>query len=155
MSYAQLTSEERYVIYHLKLCKLSLREIARRLHRHHTTISREIHRHGPDVPSWVYWHEGAHQQALRRRRQPRHHRRLAHAPLVRYVEQGLTAERPPDVIAARLKMEYPNDIKIQVSIETVYRWVYRDAHQGGNFLTSCAGATKNAAGRARFHSGAA
>jgi len=137
MSYAQLTSEERYVIYHLKLFKLSLREIARRLNRHHTTISREIHRNGPDVPSWVYWHEDAHQQALRRRRQPRHHRRLAHAPLVRYVEQGLTAERSPDVIAARLKMEYPNDIKMQVSIETVYRWVYRDAHQGGklfNFL---------------------
>jgi len=36
MSYAQLTSEERYVIYHLKLFKLSLREIARRLGRHHT-----------------------------------------------------------------------------------------------------------------------
>lgn len=33
MSYAQLTSEERYVIYHLKLFKLSLREIARRLNR--------------------------------------------------------------------------------------------------------------------------
>lgn len=42
MSYVQLTSEERYVIYHLKLFKLSLREIARRLGRHHTTISREI-----------------------------------------------------------------------------------------------------------------
>ncbi|MDH4275756.1 MAG: helix-turn-helix domain-containing protein [Gammaproteobacteria bacterium] len=39
MSYVQLTSEERYVIYHLKLCKMSLREIARRLGRHHTSIS--------------------------------------------------------------------------------------------------------------------
>ena len=42
MSYVQLTSEERYVIYHLKLFKLSLREIGRRLGRHHSTISREI-----------------------------------------------------------------------------------------------------------------
>jgi len=137
MSYVQLTSEERYVIYHLKLFKLSLREIARRLGRHHTTISREIQRNGPIVPSWVYWHEGAHQKALQRRRQPRHHRRRAHAPLVRYVEQNLRAERSPDVIAARLKMEYPDDIKMRISIETVYRWVYRDAHQGGllfNFL---------------------
>ncbi|BCT69316.1 helix-turn-helix domain-containing protein [Nitrosospira sp. NRS527] len=47
MPYVQLTSEERYVIYHLKLFKLSLREIARRLGRHHTTISREIQRNGP------------------------------------------------------------------------------------------------------------
>lgn len=73
MSYAQLTSEERYVIYHLKLFKLSLREIARRLNRHHTTISREIKRNGPERPTWVYWHEDAHQRALERRRQPRHH----------------------------------------------------------------------------------
>lgn len=47
MPYVQLTSEERYVIYHLKLFKLSLREIARRLGRHHSTISRELKRNGP------------------------------------------------------------------------------------------------------------
>jgi IS30 family transposase len=55
---------------------------------------------------------------------------------VRYVEQGLRAERSPDVINARLKMEYSDDIKMRVSIETIYRWVYRDAHQGGP-LFSC------------------
>lgn len=63
MSYVQLTSEERHVIDHLRLCHFSLREIARRLNRHHTTISREIQRNGPVLPTWVYWHEGAHQQA--------------------------------------------------------------------------------------------
>ena len=131
MPYVQLTSEERYVIYHLKLFKLSLREIARRLGRHHSTISRELSRNGPPVPTWVYWHEGAHQQALQRRRQPRHHRRRSHTPLVHYVEQSLRAERSPDVIAARLKMDYPDDDRMRVSIETVYRWVYRDARRGG------------------------
>jgi transposase, IS30 family len=59
--------------------------------------------------------------------------RRAHAPLVRYVEQSMRAERSPDVIAARLKMEYA-DIKMRVSIETIYRWVYRDAHQGGQLF---------------------
>jgi hypothetical protein len=39
MSYAQLTREERYVIAHLKAFKLSVREIARRLNRHHSNIS--------------------------------------------------------------------------------------------------------------------
>lgn len=136
MSYAQLTSEERYVIYHLKLYKLSLREIARRLGRHHTTISREIKRNGPIIPSWVYWHQGAHEQALKRRKQPRHFRRHAHAPLVRYVEQCLRAEWSPDVITGCLKREYPGDHNMRVSIETIYRWVYRDASQGGRLFNS-------------------
>jgi len=134
MSYVQLTSEERYVIYHLKLYKLSLREIARRLDRHHTTISREIKRNGPIISTWVYWHQGAHEQALKRRKQPRHYRRRSHASLVKYVEQSLRAERSPDVIVARLRMEYPDDLKMCISIETVYRWVYRDASQGGQLF---------------------
>ena len=45
MSYEHLTLEERYVIYHLKLCKLGLREIGRRLGRHDTIISRLAHRY--------------------------------------------------------------------------------------------------------------
>ena len=135
MSYVQLTSEERYVIYHLKLYKLSLREIARRLDRHHSTISREIKRNGPIISSWVYWHQGAHEQALKRRKQPRHYRRRTHEPLVKYVERSLRAERSPDVIVGCLKKEYPNEIKMRISIETVYRWVYRDASQGGQLFT--------------------
>ena len=135
MSYEQLTSEERYVIYHLKLYKLSFREIARRLDRHHSTISREIKRNGPIISSWVYWHQGAHEQALKRRKQPRHYRRRTHEPLVKYVERSLRAERSPDVIVGCLKKEYPDEIKMRISIETVYRWVYRDASQGGQLFT--------------------
>jgi transposase, IS30 family len=134
MSDVQLGSEARYVIYHLKLYRLSLREIGRRLGRSHSTISRELKRNGPIISSWVYWHPGAHEQALQRRKQPRHYRRRAHAPLVCYVEQSLRAEWSPDVIAAKLKMDYPNDIRMRVSIETVYRWVCRDANQGGQLL---------------------
>ena len=44
MSYTHLTLKERYVIYHLQLCRLSIRKIARCLQRAHTTISREIQR---------------------------------------------------------------------------------------------------------------
>lgn len=135
MSYAQLTSQERYVIYHLKLFKLSLREIARRLNRHHTTISREIQRNGPEHPTWVYWHEAAHQRALQRRRQPRHHRRHEHAPLLSHVEKRLREDWSPETIAGRLRMDYPANEEMRVSTETIYRWVYRDASQGGSLFT--------------------
>ncbi len=46
MSCAQLTMQVRYVIVHPKIAKFTLLEIARRLERHHSTISREIKRHG-------------------------------------------------------------------------------------------------------------
>lgn len=134
MSYVQLTSEERYVIYHLKLCKLSLREIGRRLKRHHATISRELKRNGPVVSSWPYWHQGAHEQAMQRRKQARHQRRHSHAPLVRYVEQGLHAEWSPEVIAACVERGHPDDCRMHISIETIYRWVYRDASLGGQLF---------------------
>jgi IS30 family transposase len=41
MSCSHLSSQERYVISHLVLYGLSLREIGRCLQRHHATISRE------------------------------------------------------------------------------------------------------------------
>jgi hypothetical protein len=56
MSYSHLTPRERYVISHLKSAKFPLREIARRLGRNHSTISREIRRNGPKYPGGVYWY---------------------------------------------------------------------------------------------------
>jgi IS30 family transposase len=135
MSYVQLTSEERYVIYHLKLYRLSIREIGRRLCRSHATISRELKRNGPVISTWPYWHQGAHEQAMQRRKQPRHYRRHDHAPLRDYVVRKLRDEWSPDVIAAKLEIEHPDDPGMRVSIETIYRWVYRDAGQGGALFT--------------------
>ena len=62
MPYTQLTSEERYVIYHLRIFGLSYREIGRRLNRHHTTIVREVVRNKPTYFGSVYWHEWAQTQ---------------------------------------------------------------------------------------------
>jgi IS30 family transposase len=47
VSYCHLSSQERYVISHLVLYGFSLREIGRRLKRHHATLSREIKRNRP------------------------------------------------------------------------------------------------------------
>jgi IS30 family transposase len=64
MSYCHLSSEERYVISHLVLYGLSLREIGQRLQRHHATISREIKRNRPDyADDAVYWYEVAKRKA--------------------------------------------------------------------------------------------
>ncbi|MCH7926478.1 MAG: helix-turn-helix domain-containing protein, partial [Candidatus Dadabacteria bacterium] len=55
MSYKHLKLEERYVIAHLKLFKLSLREIGRRLKRSASTISRELKRNTGKYQK-VYWY---------------------------------------------------------------------------------------------------
>jgi len=131
MSYAQLTREERYVIAHLKLFKLSLREIARRLGRHHSTISREIRRNGPEFSHWVYWYDVAHPRALERRTRARHRRRRDNLSLYEYVVQRLRARWSPECIAGRLALDYPGQDAMRVSPEAIYRWIVRDAQAGG------------------------
>jgi len=59
MSYTHLTEQERYVISHLR-STFSIREIARRLNRHHSTISRELKRAKARYPIAVYWYDWAH-----------------------------------------------------------------------------------------------
>ncbi len=44
MSYVQLTLYERFAIYQFHVAQFGVREIARRLNRHHSTISRELKR---------------------------------------------------------------------------------------------------------------
>lgn len=132
MSYSHLTPQERYVISHLKVAGLSLREIARRLGRHHTTISREIKRNGPTYPGGVYWYYFIDPIVEKKRHRARSHRRQNHLPLVEYVEKKLRLQWPPEVIAQQLRSEFPQDGRMRVSHETIYRWTFLDASQGGS-----------------------
>lgn len=133
MSYTHLTEKDRYVISHLKCAKFSLREIARRLGRHHTSISREIKRNGPTYsPDAVYWYYFTQPVAEKRRHKARNHYRQKHQPLVEYVEDKLRLDWPPEAIAACIRIDYPDDERMRISHETIYRWIYMDASQDGD-----------------------
>lgn len=132
MSYEHLSEKDRYVISHLKVAKFSLREIARRIGRHHTTVSREIKRNGPRYSGGVYWYYFTQPVAAKRRHQARSYRRQNYRPLVEYIEDKLRLEWPPEAISARLRMEFPDDPRMRICHETIYRWIYLDASQGGN-----------------------
>jgi IS30 family transposase len=129
MSYTHLTLEERVDISQLKSL-FSLREIGRRVGRSHTSISRELKRNGSAV-SDVYKPDAAHNKAQRRQSLARHYRRQDHAPLVRFVERRLCLDWPPAAIIGRLKLRYPNDPRMRISPETIYRWVALERQQGG------------------------
>lgn len=136
MSYTHFTEKERYVISHLKSAKFSIREIARRLGRHHTSISREIKRNGPKYTDYApYWYYVAQPVADNRRHKARSHRRQNHQPLVNYVMEKLRLDWPPEVIAAKLQLDFPDDKRMRISHETIYRWIYLDASQAGNLYS--------------------
>ena len=132
MSYRHLTLEERYVIAHLQMHELSLREIARRLERDHSTIARELKRNGPpNGANWPYWYDSAQVRCQARKARARHCRRLQQAALCQYVEQGLRAHWSPETISGRIRLDYPSDARMRISHEQIYRWVYRDTLMGG------------------------
>ena len=127
MSYTHLTEQERYVISHLSVAGFSYREIGRRINRNHTTISRELKRAKARHPWTTYWYDWAHPLAVERTRKARHYRRQKNVRLVRYVEARLNRQWSPEEISHRLRIEYPTDVSMRVSHETIYRWVYLDA----------------------------
>jgi transposase, IS30 family len=135
MSYTHFTEKERYVISHLKMAKFSLREIGRRLGRHHTSIGREIKRNGPKyIEIAPYWYNFAQPAAEKRRHKARSHRRQNYQPLVDYVMDKLKLDWPPEVIAARLQYDFPGDEGMRLSYETIYRWIYTNAREGGDLF---------------------
>jgi transposase, IS30 family len=94
--------------------------IARRLGRHRSTIGREVGRcggRGRYRPLRAEW--------LARRPKPT---KLAGCRrLLAAVEQGLERRWSPQQIAARLRLEHPDDPLMRISHETIYRSLYVQA----------------------------
>jgi len=65
--------------------------------------------------------------AEKRRHQARSYRRQNYLPLVKYVDDKLKLDWPPEAIEARMRIDYPNDERMRISHETIYRWIYLDA----------------------------
>lgn len=132
MPYHHFTTEEQYVIAHMHIAEFSLREIGRRLGRHHTSISREIARNRPTyADDAVYGYDAAEYYAKERRHRARHERRH-HGRLISYVATRLRLDWSPEAISGRLQLDYPNDDQMRISHETIYRWIYRDSRNKGD-----------------------
>lgn len=135
MPYHHLTVWERTAVLYCSQYGLSQREIARRLGRSPSTISRELRR---GQPSWSAFYNDfyAHHHAVLRRRQARHRRRADHTKLVSYVHAKIRAHWPPEVISGRLPLDYPDMPLMRISTEQIYQWIFRDARAGGD-LYAC------------------
>jgi IS30 family transposase len=101
-----------------------MREIAKRLHRAASTVSREIARHGGRSP---YRASEADQQAWNSALRPKPCRLSRHSHLRELVASKLLLDWSPKQIAGWLPNQYPNDESLRVSHETIYRSLFIQA----------------------------
>jgi len=95
--------------------------IARRLGRATSTVTRELARNGGRRG---YRAAGADLRALERARRPKR-AKLARSPRLRAeVERRLRERWSPQQIAARLRLDFPDDPEMRVSHETIYQSLY-------------------------------
>lgn len=124
--YRRLTSNEREEISRGLAAGASQAEMARRLHRHPSTISREVRRGSGRRDRSEYRAFSAGRKAATRASSRRLGKsRLAQEErLCRYVLAGLSREWSPREIQERLKKEYPWDMSMRISHEAIYRHIY-------------------------------
>ncbi|WP_232493852.1 IS30 family transposase [Novosphingobium kaempferiae] len=125
--YRQLSLDERIEIYRLHAGGISLRQIAREIDRHHTTISRELGRNSGRTRAWSGgYHPRRAQDLAARRRQWDCRFKLERQPdLRRIVKNGLAMGSSPEQIAGRLtRADGPT-----ISHESIYRYVYHRSAQ--------------------------
>jgi len=102
----------------------SIREIAQRLHRATSTVSREVARHGGRAQ---YRASEADQQAWNSALRPKPCLLARHGKLRELVTSKLLLDWSPEQISEWLKMQYPEDESLRVSHETIYRSLFIQA----------------------------
>src|SRR5271155_86508 len=102
----------------------SIRDIAKRLARATSTVSREVARHGGRPAYRASQADGeAWQSALR----PKRCLLAIHVKLRKMVASKLIRDWSPEQISGWLKIQYPDDESMRVSYETIYRSLFIQA----------------------------
>lgn len=122
--YHQLTLFERYHIETGILLGLSITEISRRIGRHRSTVFREIKRNG-HVRREGYSANASDQKYYERR--TRQGRTKIDRAMQSEIDEKIKQKWSPEQIVGRFKLES----KPIVSVETIYRYLYRDKIKGG------------------------
>lgn len=119
---------ERERIKDLQQSGASLRMIAAELGRSASTISREITRNNDRYGRYLPY--GAQRLAVARRARPKQPKLLDASPLRDWVQAKLGSQWSPAQISATLVKEFPDQLEMRVSHETVYQALYFQARGG-------------------------
>jgi transposase, IS30 family len=127
-----LSFREREVIALALASRLSIREIARRLGRAPSTVSREVKRNRQ--PQWPakYTATLAQSKADERARRPKLCKLLRNLALHDYVQSKLAckARWSPQQIAERIVLDFPDDEQMRISHEAIYQSLYVQGRGG-------------------------
>jgi transposase, IS30 family len=116
-----LDREERYELARLRDSGLSMRQVAARLGRSPSTISRELARNNG---AGGYQPERAHRMAWEAQQRPKQSRLAKNPALCAVVQQMLDRRYSPEQVSGRLKVLYPDDPAMRVSHESIYQSIY-------------------------------
>jgi len=128
----QITNVERHQIKVLLESEFSFIEIAKKLNRAPSTITREIHRNTPKRGRGygIYNPDQAQIKTELRHAIKYKHRKL-NPEIIQEIYRGIIDDWSPEQIAGRAAMEG----KPMVSHETIYKLVYKDRRNGGQLFT--------------------
>jgi IS30 family transposase len=104
--------------------KLPYREIARRLGRPASTVSREVGRNSPAAGPRGYRAVAAQVRAEERARRPRPAKLAVNGELRAAVQGKLEGKWSPEQVSAWLRRRFPDDPEMRVSAETIYQSLY-------------------------------
>ncbi len=122
LHHKKLSSEERSVIAAYIKEGLSFRKIAEKLQRSVSTISDEVNHCGGREN---YDPLTAHVQMKLRRWEANNRNPAKSERFDMYVEEKLKEGWSPEIIAGRMRQEFPQDTEMRAVHETIYRRVYR------------------------------
>ena len=125
----RLSFAEREEIACLRAAGAGPREIGRRLGRPASTVSRELARNTTSVQRG-YRARTAQARAEANAARPKPRVLATNLPLQRQVQARLEENHSPQQIAARLRDDFPNDLEMRVSHETIYQALYVQGRGG-------------------------
>ncbi len=127
----RLTLSERVIIETLLGEKRTQSYIAKKLDRARTTINREINIWKGSGTFYSAVVANEHARLLNKYKRIGH--KISIYPALRVqVYRGLLSELSPEAISGRLKLQYPNDPRMNISYESIYRFIYEHPQNSFN-----------------------
>lgn len=129
MKHRQLTSEDRYILGALKKQGISIKEIAKHLGFHRSTIYRELQRNSCHHMDGAYRPSKAERRTRARRSRSRRNRHYSEADFD-IVRHYLSKRWSPEQIVGHIRRY--GLMSRRMSHETIYQYIWRDKANGGN-----------------------